>query len=294
MNDKIVFSVVIPTYNASAFIEKALVSVCEQSYPHFEIIVSDDQSKDDTVSVARAVLQKYNVNYQILENSHMGASRTRNTGILHANHEWVTFLDADDYWLNDKLEKLTHIITNDTKINFIFHNEIYFNGIHEWSVNYVERYDSQIHPFIALVRNNFLSPTSVAIHKSLFEQAGMFDVSLLSAEDYDLWLKMSLVPTFSLCALNEYLAYTWVRPGSLSSNVAQMHECLLQVFQRYRSQIKSLSPKPIRELRRLKGRIYSGSGLSYWRQKKFLIALIYILYGNYLWLRTDWLRKIFK
>lgn len=104
------FSVIIPVYNGAKFIDKAIESVFSQTNSDWELIVVNDGSKDDTMSV----LQKYEDNDKILiinqENS--GVSVARNTGVEASKGEYIAFLDADDVWHNNHLEVMAKLIEN--------------------------------------------------------------------------------------------------------------------------------------------------------------------------------------
>ena len=96
------FTVVIPTYNRSNLLKRAVVSVLDQTFDDFEIIIIDDHSTDDTCSVVSSFSDpriKYAINHR-----KKGACGARNTGIFVAKGKWVAFLDDDDVWLPDKLE----------------------------------------------------------------------------------------------------------------------------------------------------------------------------------------------
>ncbi len=93
-------SVLIPCYNVGHYLCEALDSVLRQTYTDYEIIVVDDGSEDDTPEiVSRYPSVKY------IQCEHKGISAARNTALFHANGEFVVFLDADDYWLPEKLKK---------------------------------------------------------------------------------------------------------------------------------------------------------------------------------------------
>jgi glycosyltransferase involved in cell wall biosynthesis len=94
-------SVVIPTYNRAAIVTHAIDSVLAQTYPHFEIIVVDDGSTDNTREVLN---ERYGDRVRLVHQSNMGVSAARNAGVAAARYDLVAFLDSDDYWLPRKLE----------------------------------------------------------------------------------------------------------------------------------------------------------------------------------------------
>ncbi len=285
-------SVVIPCYNSAAFIEKALLSVCQQSYKQFELIISDDGSSDNTLEIAETLLNQYpDIRYQLLANQHGGASGARNAGIRAAKYDWVAFLDSDDYWAKDKLEKSVTALQA-SQANVVFHNEIFFSeNSEEHPVDYIARYDAGIPPFLALFRKNFLSPSSIVLAKSLLLDAGMFDTELQYAEDYDLWLKISLLPAIKLCPLDEYLTYYFVRTDSLTANTTARLRGLLVIFERYQQDVQRLSPQASKELQRFKGIAYSRCGWAYYRQGYYWLGMLNIMRGLFLYPRINFFKK---
>ena len=92
-------SLIIPTYNRANLIENTLLSVFNQTIKVDEIIVVDDGSTDNT----KQILEQYDIKYIFQENQ--GVSSARNTGIKRAKNEWICFLDSDDIWEHNKIEK---------------------------------------------------------------------------------------------------------------------------------------------------------------------------------------------
>ena len=294
MNDAIKISVVIPCYNSAEFIEKGLVSVCEQSYRQFEVIISDDASTDITLQHAEEILKRYpDVAYQLLANSHSGPGGNRNKGIQAARYNWVAFLDSDDYWAEDKLQKVVGTQQR-TGANLIFHNESFYQegSNKQQKINYVECYDTDKPLFLALFRRNFLSPSAIVLKKELLLDAGMFDLDMHYGEDYDLWLKIALLPKIKVAPLNEYLSYYQVRLESLTSNIDEQLRSLLEILSRYGDEVKRLSPDPAKELSRFKGVIYTRCGWGYCKQAKIVRGVFYIAKGLFLDIRSDVLKKI--
>ena len=99
-------SVIIPAYNASKTIIGCLDSVYEQTYRNLEVIVVDDGSKDDTLSILRQYAQEHNdLTFQIYSIPNSGPASARNYGIEHSKGEYIAFLDSDDQWNKTKIEK---------------------------------------------------------------------------------------------------------------------------------------------------------------------------------------------
>lgn len=95
-------SIVMPTYNCSLFIEDTIISVINQSYKNWELIIVDDCSTDNTHEIVNKYLKNYNIKYIILSNN-LGAALARNRGIELAQGRFIAFLDSDDIWYPQKL-----------------------------------------------------------------------------------------------------------------------------------------------------------------------------------------------
>ncbi len=181
------FSVIIPTYNRENFLKKAIESVLKQTFKDFELIIVDDGSKDNTKELVH-FYKNPKIVYIYQENR--GPSSARNTGIRKAKADWICFLDSDDWWDEKKLE-ITYKYIRENPNYKIFHTEEiwYRNGkllnqkkIHKKYGGYI--FDK----CLSLCR---VSISTVCIHKSVFENVGLFDEELLCCEDYDFWLRIS-------------------------------------------------------------------------------------------------------
>ena len=103
------FSIVIPTYNQSSYLKIALTSVFKQKYKNYEVIVVDNYSSDETFKVIKNFKKK--IIYKRIRNNGVIA-KSRNLGIKLSKGKWIAFLDSDDYWSEDKLKKIFHIINS--------------------------------------------------------------------------------------------------------------------------------------------------------------------------------------
>ena len=97
-------SVIIPCFNSEKFIARALQSVLKQTYSNYEIIVVDNNSSDNTVSIIYDYVQRYPERIKVLHEYKKGAPAARNKGLYEAKGEWIQFLDSDDELLPDKLK----------------------------------------------------------------------------------------------------------------------------------------------------------------------------------------------
>ena len=125
--EKFKVSVVIPSYNRVDFLSRAINSVLKQSYPVDDIIVVDNGSTDQTLSL----IKKNFTNIKVLKEKKRGVSFARNMGIKNCTNEWIAFLDSDDEWKKDKIEKQFFLLEKSNfKYNFIHTNDIWIkNGI---------------------------------------------------------------------------------------------------------------------------------------------------------------------
>jgi GT2 family glycosyltransferase len=179
-------SVVIPTYNRVHVLERAIESVLSQTYSNYEIIVVDDGSTDSTKA---AIAQSYG-NVRLLSIPHSGVSKARNRGIMDADGKWVAFLDSDDYWLPRKLERQMEFLKAYPQYTICHTNEIWIrNGVR---INQGKKHRKFMGWFFKpCLHLCLISPSSVIIHKSVFENCGMFDEQFEVVEDYDLWLRIT-------------------------------------------------------------------------------------------------------
>ncbi len=188
MNKNPEVSVIIPTYNRGNLIARAIQSVLKQTHQNFEIIVIDDASADNT----KEVIQSFNdsrIKY-IKHQVNKGGSAARNTGIKIAQGKYIAFLDSDDEWLPEKLEKqVKKIKESNEKVGVIYTRYwILQNNKKFLSKEPQKRGDI----FEDELFEDWITPTScVLVKKECFERVGGFDENLPVRQDYDMWLRIS-------------------------------------------------------------------------------------------------------
>ncbi len=180
-------SVIIPTFNRSKKVVRAIESVLTQSLKDFEIIVVDDGSVDNT---AKALSKYMSLIKYIRQPVNKGVSAARNIGIKSATSPWIAFLDSDDYWLKEKLYVQMEFINKNPDTVACQTEEIWIrNGRRVNPKNKHKKPSENI--FKESLKLCLVSPSSVILKESLFKDVGLFDETFPAAEDYDLWLRIS-------------------------------------------------------------------------------------------------------
>ena len=179
--------VIIPTFNRAATLTRAIDSVLEQSYQNFSLIIVDDGSTDETQNL----LQQYKTNSHIkyLSKKNAGVSSARNFGVQHSTSAWICFLDSDDQWLPQKLEKQIEYITKHPDCVFLHSEEIWIrNNVRVNPKNKHSKKSEDL--FKRSLEFCLISPSTVMMKRELFNLYGPFNEELVVCEDYDLWLKI--------------------------------------------------------------------------------------------------------
>ncbi|RLC73844.1 MAG: hypothetical protein DRI61_17710, partial [Chloroflexi bacterium] len=242
-------SVIIPTFNSASFIKRTLASVLAQTYGDFEIIISDDGSADNTREIVEDYLRKNSSTpWKVIKNPHRGPGAARNAGIKAASGEWIAFLDSDDLWLPQKLEKVMNYAQYNKKAQLISHSELWLYPDGKTKVaNYYKMYKENVDPFLNFWRKNLLATSAVTVKKNVFSLSGLFDENLYNNQDYDLWLR--IVQHVRPYYLNEVLDIYYVRKKGISQNHLRRLKYRLLIGRKYIDIIKQKARYPNLEIR---------------------------------------------
>lgn len=182
------FSVVIPLYNKELFVRETLQSVLAQTHRDFEVIVVDDCSTDNSLQVVESFSDE---RIRIIKHvKNQGLSASRNMGISVAKSDLVTFIDADDLWLPDFLQKMAELIKTFPAAGLYASNYLEQFGekrippkqnlnIREGEIGIIDDY------FEAAIAQPILWYGSAVVRKSTFEKVGDFDENITLCEDVD-------------------------------------------------------------------------------------------------------------
>ena len=181
-------SVIIPAYNQGKYLDQAIQSVLDQTYPDFEIIVVDDGSTDATPDIVRSYLDS-RVQYIYQENQ--GLSAARNTGIRCSKGSFLSFLDSDDLFMPNKLALLVDVLNQQPEVGLVAGQSIPIdeNGNPAGEI-FNKALPDKGH---LLLLGNPLHVGSVLLRRSMQEKVGYFDETLRSYEDWDMWLRLARI-----------------------------------------------------------------------------------------------------
>ncbi len=198
------FSVIIPLYNKSAFLGKALNSVLSQTYKDYECIIVDDGSTDGSEKIADSYSAKYK-NITVIHQFNSGVATARNNGVKVSSGEYVCFLDADDWWEDDFLYVVNDIIIKIPNAGIYGTNYYYFKNnkghlrldIKTGVFDYFNEYSKRL--------QMPLTSSSVCMPKNIFNEMSGFNPKLKLGEDFDLWVRIAL--KYPTVFINKPLAY---------------------------------------------------------------------------------------
>ncbi|MCX6537037.1 MAG: glycosyltransferase [Actinobacteria bacterium] len=188
MTTKPYVSVVIPTYNHAKFLKKALDSVTAQTFKDWEAVVVNNFSTDNTIEVVNSFADP---RIKLLNFSNNGViAASRNHGLREATGDFIAFLDSDDIWYSNKLQKCVEQASAGNQ--FICHGELWINSdLTQRTVMYGPASNATYKRL--LYKGNCISTSTTFIAKSLLDSVQGFDENpeIITTEDYDLWLRLA-------------------------------------------------------------------------------------------------------
>ncbi len=210
------FTVIIPLFNKENFIESTLKSVLNQSFIDFEVLIINDGSTDKS---EEKVLEFNDDRLHYFYKENGGVSSARNFGIEKANCNYITFIDADDYWYPNFLEEMFEKVNRFPNLR-VFSAAIEVETskkVFPSSYSIVKTSDCEIVNYFDASQKETAICTSCAVfHKTVFEKTGLFDINLRSGEDTDMWIRIGL--SYPILFSWKILARYVYDPKSLTKN----------------------------------------------------------------------------
>jgi len=181
-------SVIIPTFNREKTIERAVLSVLNQTYENLECLVIDDGSSDRTRDILHSIDDSRLKIYFLEKNS--GVSAARNFGVRQSRGDWVALLDSDDEWLPNKLEIQLSYSKKNPEIPLIHGEEIWIRKGKRVNAKKIHK-KSGGKIFSRCLHLCLISPSATLMKKSLYEEMKGFNEEYPVCEDYELWLRIT-------------------------------------------------------------------------------------------------------
>lgn len=240
-------SVIIPVYNGEKFLSEAIESVMAQTYPDWEIIAVDGGSTDKTPGILKKYKQQLHSKMLVISQK-SNVSVARNIGINASRGEYIAFLDHDDLWLPEKLERQVELLDSNKEVMLVYSDSyiIDSNGNlkKETMFQKVRPYRGKV--FNELFYVDFIPTLTVVVRKEVFGKVGMFNPEYRQCEDYDLWLRIA--ERYPIDYLEQPLAKYRIHEGGASRNT----ELSTDIERRIMEYWLNKKPELREELKRIK------------------------------------------
>lgn len=225
-------SVIIPIYNVASVVAETLKSVLAQTYTDFEVLIIDDGSTDDSVVICQ---EFQDVRFQIIHQQNRGLAGARNTGIRHAQGDYLAFLDSDDLWLPEKLERHVQHLDTTPEVGVSFSRSRFIDAQGQPLGIYQMPKLMDITPGYLFCRNPISNGSCVVIRKAVLDEIRFqdnlygavedfyFDDSFRQSEDIECWVRIALQTTWKIEGIPEALTLYRVNMGGLSANTLNQY-----------------------------------------------------------------------
>lgn len=229
--DRVFVSVIMPVYNRESVVSRAIESVLQQTYTHFELIIVDDGSTDNTLQTIQTFTDSRIRTIRLSKRK--GAPAARNIGIQQAKGDWMAFQDSDDVWHKEKLEKQVNHIPEEAELLPIIYTSFCRHKHGQQTIipsNDGRNKQGFIHK--ELLWENFISTQTVLMHKQCIERAGFFAEDMPRFQDWELWLRIS--QHYPFIWVNEPLVDVYYSEQSISADqmsIVHAYEKILEKHQ---------------------------------------------------------------
>ena len=248
LDPALLVSILIPAFNVEAFLAESIESALAQTYRPLEIIVVNDGSTDNTLSVAQRYEGGGEVEVVIVDQANTGLPGARNAALAVANGDFIGFLDADDLWEPDRTARLVafldahaefEAVTSDAWLidETTLSTRRYYGDLYTGSFPTIDDQPGRI------AVDNFIF-IGTLVRRALLDKIDGFDATVRVSSDFDLWLRAILGHDARVGCIDDPLASYRLRPGSLTADPAKHWRKHLEVVDRHRSLMRSAGVRP--------------------------------------------------
>lgn len=223
-------SIVLPTYNRKYILGKAIESVINQTYENWELIVVDDGSTDNTEILMTGYTDS-RIRY-IREKFNKGANFCRNLGVKNAKGKYIAFLDSDNWWEPDKLERqFAELHASDKSVAFVFCRDVVRDKSRKFLSPSGRFTESEIGKI--LYERNIVDTNTVLIKKECFDKAGGFDEQMPRMQDWDLFFRVVNVFGYKAIYIPDCLNNNTIQENSISRDGEKMTAAVFRFLSKY-------------------------------------------------------------
>lgn len=223
-------SIVIPTHKRVNLLKKTINSALNQTYKDTEIIVVSD-GYDKETDVYMKTIENSQIKYYVYE-TNKGANYARNYGVKHSEGEYIAFLDDDDQWEKDKLEKQYTEVTKNNEFGLVYtgNKQIYVDTNDSYTYEPTISGDLSKEIFS---KNYIGSTSSVLIKKEIFNEVNGFDEKLGALQDYDLWIRVCQITKIGVISKPLLIYYNDRNRDQISNQIDKYEDAALQIKEKY-------------------------------------------------------------
>jgi len=243
-------TVVMPAYNVGRFVAEAARSVLAQTHREFELIVVDDGSTDDTVEQLARI---HDARLRVIRQPNGGSSAARNTGIAAGHGEWIAFIDGDDVWLPEKLERHVAYLRAHPEADLTFAWSRVVDE-HGRDTGRTSVHESGVVSFERLFAQNIIgNGSAVVLRRSALDAGGWFDEAQRAAVEHDVWLRVALLRIGNVHGIPETLSLYRMRDGQITKDWRRMEAA----WWRLAEKMRMLAPERVAPMMdEARGRMY--------------------------------------
>ena len=233
-------SVVVPSYNTARYVRDTLASLLAQTVRDLEVVVVDDGSRDDSLAVLAAVDDP---RLTVAVQANRGLAGSRNSGLLLARAPAIGFCDADDLWFARKAERHLACLDADPRVGLTFSWSAYLDEAGAWTGQYLLSRCRAPSARDLIRRNHVGNGSTVVARRDVFARAGLFDESLGSCEDFEMWVRAAACSGYGVRLLPEVLTGYRVRAGSMSTTYDDFVRGYARALERFRDYVPGFTPR---------------------------------------------------
>lgn len=251
-------SIIIPTYNHALYLKEALDSIKKQTYTLWEVIIINNYSNDNTIEIINSFNEP---RFQIINYKNNGnVAASRNLGVKLAGGDFIAFLDSDDKWCVNKLEKSVEVLKKGFPM--ICHRVLFRDSL---SREFTSKCAGNISYSSLLLKGNSIIASSVVVLKSLLEDVGGFteEYNKITAEDYHLWIKIAKFAKIK--EINQVLGINHLHEGNLSKDVERQMMAELSVINEFAAALNDLK----NQKRKRYALVYYSAGRAYYKNENY-------------------------